>query len=207
MIVVDNIIQGGAEWFAEKAGKPSASQFSQIATSTGKRSTSFKPYAFKKAAELETGKIEDTFKSPAMDRGAELEPRARDAYTFITGIEMDEVGVVYRDEKRLWLCSPDGLNLEKRIGLEIKCPLAGTHKQYCHEGKIPTKYKAQVFGSLWICDEVDRWAFMSYHPDMKPFILTVDREDVAYQTYIKAIAPLLLEFTDFVKQLNTRSAI
>jgi len=200
-VVVETISQYSELWWQGRRGLPTASQFGKLVTSTGKKSTSWKAYAFKKAAEIETGKTEDTFKSDSMQRGTDLEPEARKAYSFITGIEMEQVGMVFSDEKKLWLCSPDGINVEKKKGLEIKCPIAGTHKKYCYYKTLPIEYKPQVFGSLWICDELETWDFMSYHPDMKPFIITIDRENEEYKTYVKSLEKYLPEVSDFIKKV------
>ena len=200
-MIIETFEQYSEEWWAARVGIPTASKFSEIITSTGKKSASWQKYAYKKAAEIEMGKVETTFQSASMLRGLELEPEARKAYIFITGIEVEEVGVVYQDEKKLWSCSPDGLCLVAKKGLEIKCFEAAAHKQCCHKQEIPTKYKPQVFGSLWICDEIDEWDFMSYHPDMKPFITTVDRDNAEYKKYVEVLAGFLPEVSEFIKNV------
>ena len=118
-MIVELFPQYSPEWWAARVGIPTASNFDKIITSTGKKSSSWKPYSYKKAAEIETGKIEDTYTSRSMLRGLELEPLARMDYCFITGIDVEEVGIVYPDEKKLWSCSPDGLSLTYKKGLEI----------------------------------------------------------------------------------------
>lgn len=199
-MVVELFPQYSPEWWAARIGIPTASKFSSIISSTGKKSASWKPYAYKKAAEIETGKIEDTYTSHSMLRGLELEPLARKDYCFITGIDVEEVGTVYPDEKKLWSCSPDGISIKYKKGLEIKCPEFSAHKQCCYEKEIPTKYKPQVFGSLWICDEIDSWDFMCYHPDMKSFITTIDRDNEEYKAYVKVLADFLPEVSEFIKR-------
>lgn len=201
-MIIESIDQYSELWWSGRRGLPTASQFGKIVTSTGKKSTSWKTYAFKKVAERLTGKTEDTYKSDNMDRGTELEPEARKAYSFITGIDVEEVGMVFQDEKKLWLCSPDGISLEKKKGLEIKCPIASTHVKYLYNKKLPTEYKPQVFGSLWICNEIETWDFMSYHPDMKPFLITIDRGNEEYKIYADALAKILPEVSDFINSIN-----
>lgn len=201
-MIIETFEQYSKAWWEGRRGLPTASSFSKIVSSTGKKSASWKEYAFKKAAEIETGKVEKTYKSKDMDRGTELEPEARENYEFITDIKMEQVGMVFRDEKKLWACSPDGLNLDVKKGLEIKCPIASTHKKYCYENRVPTEYKPQVYGSLWICDEIETWDFMSYHPDMKPFIITVTRDDEDYKNYIKALSKYLPEVVDFITAIK-----
>lgn len=200
MIVIADIEQYDDEYWKLKAGRPSASQLPKIVTSTGKKSTSWPDMVFKFAAERETGKVEDSFSGKWTDRGSEMEAEAREAYSFIMDADVKEVGMVFSDERRLWLCSPDGLM--ESGGLEIKCPSQGVHKRYCHENKLPTIYSPQVWGSLWICDELEWWDFFSYHPDMKPFRIRVTREDEGYKKYVEALETFLPEF---VKEIDAVS--
>jgi len=200
-MIIKTFEQYTDEWWSGRRGLPTASQFGKIATLTGKKSTSWKTYAFKKAAEIVTKKTEDTYKSEAMLRGTELEPEARQAYSFITGIDIDQVGMVIKDDKSC-LCSPDGLSIKEKKGLEIKCPIASTHIKYLYENKLPTDYKPQVYGSLWICDEIETWDFMSYHPDMKPLILTIDRDDKEFKTYCEALEKYIPEVYNFILKVS-----
>ena len=171
MIRVD-IEQGSEAWFKEKAGIPSASKFKTIITTKGAASTgkTKETLAYKYAGEIISGKAEDTFTSFAMQQGIEKEPEARELYEFLTGNEVEQVGLVYSDDKKLWLCSPDGL--VNGGGLEIKCPLLSTHLKYHYDGKLPTDYFQQVQGSLFVTG-LPWWDFMSYHPDFKPFTIRV----------------------------------
>jgi len=175
-------------YWAIKLGKLSASQMDKIVSPTGKNSSSLKDYVFKKIAELETGEREETFESYHMKRGLALEPEAKRRFSFITGLEVVDVGVVV-NAKYPYLCaSPDGLDPNyNKFGLEIKCPMPGELLKTRYEKVIPTKNKAQVYSSLWLCDDVERWYFMSYHPEMEPFITFIDRTDPDYITYATAL--------------------
>jgi len=170
MIILD-IPQCSDEWFAARVGVPSASCFDKILTDTGKVSTSREKYLYQLAGERLLGCKEETYQSAAMSRGLELEPEARDTYAFITGSEVQTVGIVYKDERKRFSCSPDGLPPER--GLEIKCPSIAVHTEYLHKGKLPTTYFPQVQGSLYITG-LEVWDFMSYFPGMDPLIVTVE---------------------------------
>jgi len=61
-------------------------------------------------------------------------------------------------------------------GLEIKCPMLKTHLKYFLDKKLPTEYFCQVQGSMYITG-FDTWDFMSYFPGLKPFIITVERNE------------------------------
>ena len=56
--------------------------------------------------------------------------------------------------------------------LEIKCPKKKTHLKYIESNKLPSIYVPQVQSQLWITKR--KWCdFMSYVPNMKPFIIRV----------------------------------
>lgn len=170
MIIFD-CEQCSEEWFAARVGVPSASCFDKIITTTGKPSAQRDKYLYQLAGERLVGCKEETYQSAAMLRGIELEPEAREAYEFITGTKVETVGIIYKDERKRFSCSPDGL-LPQR-GLEIKCPSLSVHTEYLHKGKLPTTYFQQVQGSLYVTG-LEVWDFMSYYPGMDPLIVTVE---------------------------------
>lgn len=199
-MIVDYCEQRSDEWFQKRIGLATASKFSELVTSTGKKSTTFKTRAFKCAGEIKTQEPEKTYKNEHMETGAEREDEAVKAYEFITGDVITPVGLVFPDDKSC-SCSPDGICFESGYGLEVKCPMASTQIKWLYEDKLPTQHKPQVFGSLWICDELESWRFISYHPNIEPFEIEVDRDDKEYQRYAEALETYIPEFNDFVKQL------
>lgn len=170
MIIFD-CEQCSEEWFAARVGVPSASCFDKIITTTGKPSAQRDKYLYQLAGERLVGCKEETYQSAAMLRGIELEPEAREAYEFITGTKVETVGIIYKDERKRFSCSPDGLSPQR--GLEIKCPSLSVHTEYLHKGKLPTTYFQQVQGSLYVTG-LEVWDFMSYYPGMDPLIVTVE---------------------------------
>jgi hypothetical protein len=114
-----------------------------------------------------------------MERGTELEPIAREHYEATLDVLVAECGFILHSDYEDWIgISPDGLafpgleSLEYTHGLEIKCPLAKTHLGYMFNGVLPNEYKWQVQGALWVT-KLPYWDFMSYYPNMKPFIVRV----------------------------------
>lgn len=165
--------QGTQEWLAARVGRPSASQFHKLVTSKGKPSTSADKYIDLMISERLTGRSEPIFVTDAMRRGTDLEPEARAYYELVTGNEVEEVGFIL-DNSGEFGCSPDGLVGDG--GLEIKCPAAHNHVEWARKKVCPSKHFAQVQGCMWITDR-KWWDFMSYHPDMKPFIVRVERDE------------------------------
>ena len=161
--------QGTPEWHAARRGIPTASGFSKIITSHGKRSTQREKYLYEIAGEKLGGIIDETYQSFAMQRGTKMEAEARSLYEFAHA-PVQIVGFCLSDCGR-WGCSPDGLIGEKG-GLEIKCPLIHTHVEYMLNCKdeIPVEYVQQVQGALLITGR-EWWDFISYFPGLPPVIV------------------------------------
>ena len=199
MIITDHE-QGSLEWFESRLGIPSASGYSKLVTSTGKKASTFDDYCYQLACERITGERTDTFKTPAMERGNELEEEARTAYEFIYEKTVTETGFIL-DQSKLFGCSPDGLIMVDNgyeHGLEIKCPMAKTHLKYLDKGKLPTEYKAQVHGCMLVTG-LEYWDFISYHPQIEMFFIRVERDE----EFIRILRNYLLEASERIAQLTT----
>lgn len=181
MIIHRDIIQGSEQWHNLRRGRPTASRFSDIITAQkGELSKSAKTYT----AEL----IADCFIDPALfarlptmweERGVEMEPMARAAFTELTGLALDVVGFITRDDQVVG-CSPDSLVLgpdgQPISGLELKCPMPKTHVGYVIDGTLPDDYKQQVHGSMAVTG-LDSWHFFSFYPGLQPFHIVVQRDE------------------------------
>lgn len=187
MIILD-CEQGEKEWFAARAGRPTASNFDKVLTPSGKPSTQVKSYMHTLLAEALSTKPLESFSSQWMERGKIVEQEAADFYAFDQDVEVQRIGLCYQDERRLWSCSPDGLVGEVG-GLEIKCPSPHYHIQYLLAGVLPGQYKPQVQGSLWVTGR-DWWGFMSYHPSLPPLIVRVERDEAYIGRLAKAVSDL-----------------
>jgi len=185
--------QGSEEWLKARLGVPSASNFSKLITMKGTLSTQAKAYVDALVAETITGESTYVKVTDAMQRGTELEPYARERYFYETGNSVEEVGFCLHDDYQAG-ASPDGL-IGEDGGLEIKCPLGGTMVSYLRVGRLPSKYWQQVQGCLHITGR-KWWDFMAYHPDMKPLIVRVERDEA----FIAALDALLI---DVVKEIES----
>ncbi|MCK5605058.1 YqaJ viral recombinase family protein [Candidatus Pacearchaeota archaeon] len=202
-MIIENFEQGSPEWFAARVGIPSASVFDKLITSKGALSTSRQKLIYKLAGEKVLGEKEEGYSNGAMQRGIELEPEARSLFELITGKEVKEVGLCYYDERKDRSCSPDGLvgtGMTLMEGLEIKCPELATHVEYLMGNKLPTKYFAQVQGSMYITG-LEKWYFMSYFPSMKPLIIEIVRDEIWIAKLSKALDDLVVELDETHKLL------
>lgn len=174
--------QGSVNWHDARRGIPTASNFSKIVTPKGAISKSRFPYMHRLLAEWALGYDVEEFQGNYWtERGEMLEPEARAYYGAITGLEPQEVGFVYKDDRKLVGCSPDWIIGDDGIG-EVKCPAAQTHIGYLLDfggGKVPDQYKAQTQGQLWVTGA--KWLdFVSYFPGLPEVVVRVER-DPAYQ--------------------------
>lgn len=167
-MIILNHEQRSPEWFAARAGLPTASNFDCIVTSKGEQSKQRTKYLYKLAGEAVAGITEEIYTNGAMLRGQELEDEARRLYQFTTDEEVTTCGLCVD-----FNCgaSPDALVGADGL-LEIKCPNITTHVEYLLSGKLPTDYIQQVQGQLFITGR--KWCdFMSYYPNIKPLIVRV----------------------------------
>ena len=198
MIILD-CEQRSEEWHAARRGIPTASNFGCILTPTGKPSTQAEGYMLKLLAAWATGKTEDAYQNAWMERGSEIEAEARDWYEFHSDADVQQVGLVYRDETRLVACSPDGLVPDG--GFECKCPAGSTQVGYLLDGRLPMKYIPQVQGSMYVTGR-KWWDFLSYHPDFtKQLLIRVERDE----QYIGLLHAALTKFV--AKMIEKQKAL
>lgn len=199
MIIESGFEQGSEEWHKARTGNPGATGFSNIITSTGKPSASRDKYVYEIAEERLSGEKPESFKSYYTLRGSRLEPEARDLFSMIHSVDVEECAMIYPDDRKEYHISPDGIMPEIKQGLEIKCPALITHDKYLSDGVLPTEYRLQVQGSLMVTG-YQTWWFMSYFPGLKPFIIPVERDE----KLIAVLKDEMERFIDDVKSLIDR---
>lgn len=192
-IVIDSIEQGSEQWFQEKLGKPSASNASKIITNDGKPSKQAKMYLYELAAQAVTGQMEESYKSLNMLIGEERESESRAYYELINDVKVKKVGVIYKDKKKEFLCSPDGI-IEDKYGLELKNVLPKTQVKYLLDGSLPSEYFSQIQFSLYVTG-FEYWDFMSYSPGLKPLIVRVKRDE----KFLELLEKELIKFCEDLK--------
>jgi hypothetical protein len=200
-----DLVQGSPEWFEARKGIPTASRFALVMASgkDGGDSVGRDKYMKQLAGEIVTGQIaEELFKTDAMARGNRMEPEARDWYERTHLVDLTPVGFVKRTVRvplgKDFECgaSPDSM-VNPRKGLEIKTMaphLLGDLKDRGAAG-FPTAHKAQIHGTMLVCDwdEIDLVIYYTGWP--KPPIFRVQRDD----TYIAQLKAELEKF-DFELQ-------
>ncbi|HDQ04855.1 MAG TPA: hypothetical protein ENN23_09935 [Deltaproteobacteria bacterium] len=200
-LIIDTFEQGSPEWFAACCGNPGASNIDKIITSTGARSKQRDEFMMQLAGEQVCGKREDTFQSQAMLNGIEREESARSLFEMVKSVEIKKVGIVYKDEKRLFHCSPDGL-IGDNQGIEIKNPMMKTHVKYLLAGRLPTEYFCQIQMSLYVAER-ELWYFMSAYEGLPPLIIEVQRDEEFIKKLESELNAFNSELLTMVKKLES----
>lgn len=181
MIQIIDVEQGSPEWFAARAGIPTASEFSTVMAvgPKGGKSATRVAYLNKLVGEIITGEPMASYQNADMERGKMMEDEARDLYAFTRDVEPIRVGFLRNGDKG---ASPDSL-IGNNGGLEIKS--AAPHIQVARllADELPSEHVAQVQGNIWV-SEREYWDFCSYCPKMPLFITRVYRDE----DYIKKLA-------------------
>jgi hypothetical protein len=184
-MLIEYMDQYSPEWFAARIGRPSASKFNQIVTSTGKASTQAKKYMYSLVGELLLGEKVETYQNANMLRGLELEGEAIQLYEMMYGVEVQAVGICYKNEQKTISCSPDGLVGDDGL-LEVKCPTLPVHVEYLINNKVPTAYIQQTQGQLFVTGR--KWVdFLSYYPGLTPLIARSYRDEAFMPKLSKAL--------------------
>jgi hypothetical protein len=210
------IEQRSAEWFAERAGCITASNFSDAIAmkevvvqreskgtqritkmvSTEARNT----YMRKVVAEILSGKPNHSVSSRSMSWGADMEDFAEEAYELHTGNIVTAAPFMRHPAYQFLGASPDGL-IGKDGGKEMKCPYdEQVHIRTWLEG-MPDDHIDQVQGGMLVTVR-KWWDFVSYHPEQAPpfrlFIQRIERDDAYINT---VLLPGLLQFWAEVNQM------
>ena len=185
--------QGSDEWLDARMGLLTASNFKAALSKGSTRDTLMR----KMAAEIAWGAKDEGYKSAAMQRGNEMEDEARKSFMRDTGLSVAEVGLATNSRLPGMGASLDGIvgnPSGSTVGLEIKCPLAGTLAGYHYDGRIPSAYREQIAAQMLIC-ELTTVHFYVWHPDCSPFHLVIARDQFD-------LGSLEADATAFVNDLN-----
>jgi len=193
--------QGSDEWFQYRVGSVGASSLNRIITSTGKRSSSRKGYMYQLAGEIISGVKAESYSNQNMQDGVDNESLARKAFEEETGKVVMEVGLCIPDDSPGWHCSPDGLLITEKAGLEVKYPIAATQVKRLDKQVLPTEYKLQCQMSLLVTG-YPLWYFCSYREGFEPFIIEVQRDEEFIKVIQKELGLFVKELKDLVDRVQ-----
>lgn len=191
-----DVVHGSPEWYQLRAGRPTSSEFDKLitdATLSPANNDTCRKYMRTLIAELVMQEpIETVGSTYYMDRGNELEPAARAEYEFLRSVTVERGGFITDDDAR-YGTSPDGCVGEEGL-VEFKCPKPENVIGYAVDKNLKDKYRAQLQGQLLVtgCQWVD---IMAYHPQIKPFVQRVHRDE-------EYIGKLKAALDAFLKRMN-----
>lgn len=199
--IFHDLEQGSEEWFAARAGLPTASEFKTVQASGkgGAESITRAKYMRQLAGEILTGEPAPAgYSNDHMLRGQEQEDDARRLFSLITDYEPIRVGFVREGRAG---CSPDSL-IGEDAGLEIKCAIPAVQIERLQLGRLPPEHVAQVQGSLWVTGR-QHWHFVSYCPRLPPLIVRVERDETYIANLANAVAAFNGEVDNIVQSIRT----
>lgn len=193
--------QGTTEWYAARAGIPTASEFHTVMAKgkDGGASVTRAKYLRQLAGEILTGEPSpEGYSNAHMERGKVMEDEARDFYAFTRGVEPERVGFLRNGVKG---ASPDSL-IGATGGLEIKTAIPAVQIERLQRGTLPPEHKAQVQGSLWVAER-EWWDFVSYWPKLPPLVVRVYRDEEYIALIARAVAAFIEERDAIVDSIRT----
>lgn len=201
-MIVYKCEQHSESWHEARLGRVTGTRFKELMM--GEKTKGYQDLVTNIACEIITERAEENYSNAVMEAGLEKEPEARKEYESITGIEVKQVGFIIPDEKHIyheWIgISPDGLTPDNGM-IEIKCPLMKTHLGYIEDNKLPTEYRYQVQGQLFVT-ELDYCDFVSYCEGMKPFIIRVKPDKALFLEFQKRLNVLIQQVNQKIETYN-----
>jgi len=188
MTITMNCAQGESEWLKMRCGLPTASNFKKLLTSKGKKSTQWKAYMYKLAAERITGEVHQEFYGHDMELGNEREAEARDTYSFIKEVSVKEVGFIFKDKEKLFGYSPDGLVSDDGL-IEIKNCQPKIQIERIAKQWNGVEHYQQIQGGLFISGR--KWCdLISFCRGLKLYVVRIYPDP----DFFKALEKSLIDF-------------
>jgi hypothetical protein len=200
-LIVHGCEQGSPEWFAARAGKPTASEFATILAKgkDGGASVTRRTYLHKLAGEILTGEPMESYTNVHMERGKQQEANARDRYALLHDCEPELVGFMEDTDAHAG-ASPDSLIGTDGL-LEIKTALPHILIEKIQRGTFPAEHVAQTQGALWITGRA--WVDIAIHcPKLPMFVRRATRDEEYIARLAKAVREFNAELDEIVASIR-----
>ena len=199
MMKVHTVNQGTDEWLRLRCNYPTASELGNLVSPAKLKICEGKAvdsYVAQKLAEKWLGHPLQSFGGGMLEQGNLRETEAWPWYALEYDCELDtpRIGFITDDADTIG-CSPDATMLKDQLGLEIKCPAADTHIAWLLAGELPREHRLQVQGSMLVTGW-QQWKFLSYHPSLPKFVVTVDRDNAICEALQEGIEVYWERFND-----------
>ena len=196
---IHQVEQRSQEWHNLRRGKITGTGLKRLTGSKTVRDNFFYEILAQRLS------VDDGNDESDMDRGVRLEAEAIEAFEKKTGIIVDLIGYLERDDNEFIGCSPDGM-IETKKGyteaVEVKCLSSANHIKAWLENEIPKDYYPQVIQAFIVNDDLEKLHFVLYDPrvTVHPLhIIEVNRKDIEAD-----IAEYSLKEMEFIKEVNKK---
>jgi putative phage-type endonuclease len=194
------IEQGTEEWLQQRCAKVTASRIADLTARTRSGwGASRANYMAELIAERLTGKPTEKYVNAAMEHGTRTEPEARNVYSFMWNVTVDQVGFIDHPRIAMSGASPDGCIGDKGL-IEIKAPQIAKHLDTLLNETVDDRYVKQMAWQMSVtgreyCD------FVSYCPalpvEMRLWVRRFERDD-------KLISELEEQVQEFLSELDAK---
>lgn len=204
------VIQGSAQWYAARLGKPTASQFRRILTpAKGERSKQDRAYLYMLIAEKMLNRPLIKFPTTEyMEDGKANEPYAALEYQIQKDVVLEDIGFV-TDDKERWGASPDRIFAANRKHIaEFKCPQFHSYLRALleDEKEFIRQHKPQLMGQLFV-GEFEKVMLIGYF-EKQPFVVAeVGRDDVYIENLRVALRDFCEERDDKIKEAHKKGVL
>lgn len=159
-----SVEQRTEQWFKMRLGVITASKAKDFLA--GDNTDTYGNYIAEKAAELLTGELPEEISAKPLEWGRQHESSALAAFSFITGLAVEQVPFIYKDLTGSFGCSPDGICSDGG-GLELKCPWSSReYIKFVRDNMPKPEEVKQVQFSMWVSG-ADHWHVAKYDPRFK----------------------------------------
>lgn len=166
--------QKSEAWYRARAGRITGSRFARAMA--GRRSKDYCGLIDELAEERRRGRsVDGGYVNSAMQWGIDHEEPARRWYGRLHGCRVDQVGFVVHPDFDYVGVSPDGLVAHDGL-VEIKCPQMKGFRQVIDSQKMPSRYRWQVQGQLWVCQR--EWTdFVCFYPPEQGVVIRIFKKE------------------------------
>lgn len=206
----DTGLQRTQEWYAQRAGKVTASPILKVykKLKSGGYSSERETYFYQVLGERLSGVPASGFKNAAMQRGIDKEAEAREAYTRRTNYPVSEAPFVPHPRIKNAGASPDGFVGDDGL-TEIKCPTTATAVKVLIADYLDETYQAQIQWQLACTGR--KWCDYVVYDDRLPehlrlYIRRIDRNDALIADVEKEVEKFLAEIDAAVAALDKKFA-
>ncbi|MCL2876274.1 MAG: YqaJ viral recombinase family protein [Betaproteobacteria bacterium] len=158
------------DWCLARAGRITGTRFARAMSS--RDSKGYRKLIDELVEERQTGcNFDDGYKSEAMQWGSDYEGDARQWYERSRACHVEQIAFVVHPEHNFVGVSPDGLVADDGL-IEIKCPQIKGFREVMNSCRMPSRYRWQVQGQLWVCRR--QWLdFVCFYPPSQGIIIRI----------------------------------